>query len=195
VGIRLSLRPSIDDCSRYQRALGAHASISGQAGKISHHFQLDRALVRSSVGRDVRVRIGKTVLHPLHSVAVHVIQTELIRREGSDRRSFLPLVPVFRQRRAAIFLAIIRMLVRRCASPRLGHHVANSRTPLSTSHALTKSAAPGSQPVYVRTRKSGQAGADFPLLIVFASPHRDFCKCEPDPGVHSTEPEQDPTPH
>jgi hypothetical protein len=32
VGTRLSLRPLIDDCSRYQRALGAHASISGQAG-------------------------------------------------------------------------------------------------------------------------------------------------------------------
>src|SRR6266481_454748 len=32
VGMRLSLRPSIDDCSRYERALGAHASISGQAG-------------------------------------------------------------------------------------------------------------------------------------------------------------------
>ena len=52
---------------------------------------------------------------------------------------------------------------------------------------------------YVRTSKSGRAelseGADFPLLMVFASPHRDFCKCEPDPGVHSTEPEQVPTPH
>jgi hypothetical protein len=51
----------------------------------------------------------------------------------------------------------------------------------------------------VRTSRSGQAEpsetADFPPLMIFANPRPDFCKCEPDPEVRSTEPEQVPTPH
>src|ERR1700681_1213739 len=31
---------------------------------------------------------------------------------------------------------------------------------------------------------------DFPALIVLASPRRGFCRFEPDPGAHSTEPER-----
>src|SRR6266403_2033990 len=43
------------------------------------------------------------------------------------------------------------------------------------------------------TRKTAALASRTKLLIVLASLRRGFCKCEPDPGVHSTEPERVPT--
>src|SRR6266478_1294117 len=45
------------------------------------------------------------------------------------------------------------------------------------------------------TRKTAVPASRTKLLIVLASLHRGFCKCEPDPGAHSTEPERVPTQH
>src|SRR5258707_7981107 len=44
-------------------------------------------------------------------------------------------------------------------------------------------------------RKTAVPASRTKLLIVLASLHRGFCKCEPDPGAHSTEPERVPTQH
>src|SRR6267143_5449315 len=45
------------------------------------------------------------------------------------------------------------------------------------------------------TRTTAAPASRTKLLIVLASLHRGFCKCEPNPGAHSTEPERVPTQH
>src|SRR5713101_9855755 len=45
------------------------------------------------------------------------------------------------------------------------------------------------------TRTTAVSASRRKLLIVPASHHRDFCKCEPDPGAHSTELGRVPTQH
>src|SRR5580765_5876383 len=45
------------------------------------------------------------------------------------------------------------------------------------------------------TRKTAVPASRTKLLLVIASLHRGFCKCEPGLGAHSTEPERVPTQH
>src|SRR5207302_3103981 len=45
------------------------------------------------------------------------------------------------------------------------------------------------------TRKTAAPASRRKLLIIPASLHRGFCKCEPGPAAHSTEPERVPTQH
>jgi len=61
-------------------------------GQVARQIERDCVLIRRSICWQSRIGKGgcEAILHPLHDIAIHVVQTELIRWESTRRRSTYP---------------------------------------------------------------------------------------------------------
>src|SRR5216684_513091 len=78
---------------------------------------------------------------------------------------------------------------------RIGPSLRSSDTKLGFAKEITAAIPAHCNKSVSATRRTAVPASRTKLLIVLASLHRGFCKCEPDPGAHSTEPERVPTQH